>query len=56
MAMDGFSKFGICLICMLALLLLAVTPYTATPDGGVGSVGERAPANLSSVGQSSFHT
>ncbi|MEM7635723.1 MAG: hypothetical protein AAF299_14240 [Pseudomonadota bacterium] len=31
--MDSFSKFGICLICMLALVLLAVTPNSATSAG-----------------------
>ena len=30
--MDGFSKFGICLICMLALVLLAMTPTTANVE------------------------
>jgi len=38
--MDGFSKFGFCLICMLALVLLAVTPNSATSNGVTGSLDE----------------
>jgi hypothetical protein len=45
--MDGFSKFGVCLICMLALVLLAMTPNTATSNGIVGSLDKPAPASLS---------
>lgn len=37
LAMNMFSKFGVCLICMLALVLLAVTPNTATSDVSVDS-------------------
>lgn len=38
--MDSFSKFGFCLICMLALVLLAVTPNSATSNGIAGSQNE----------------
>jgi len=44
--MDGFSKFGICLICMLALVLLAMTPNSATSNGIVGSLDNPIPATL----------
>ncbi|MGB5215547.1 MAG: hypothetical protein WBN88_18125 [Anderseniella sp.] len=44
--MDGFSKFGICLICMLALVLLAMTPNSATSNGIVGSLDNPIPASL----------
>lgn len=44
--MDGFSKFGVCLICMLALVLLAITPNTAASNGIVGSLDKPVPASL----------
>ena len=44
--MDSFSKFGFCLICMLALVLLAVTPNSATSNGIAGSQGQPAPTSL----------
>lgn len=44
--MNIFSKFGICLICMLALVLLAVTPNTAASDDIVGSLYEPVPTSL----------
>ena len=44
-AMNGFSKFGICLICMLALVLLAMTPNTTTSNGVVGFLSEPAPTS-----------
>ena len=44
--MDGFSKFGFCLICMLALVLLAVTPNSATSVGVAGSLGQPEPVSL----------
>ncbi|WP_108883414.1 hypothetical protein [Anderseniella sp. Alg231-50] len=43
--MDGFSKFGICMICMLALVLLAMTPNSATSNGVVGSAEQFGPQN-----------
>ncbi|NNJ75620.1 MAG: hypothetical protein HKP56_10710 [Anderseniella sp.] len=44
--MDDFSKFGFCLIGMLALVLLAVTPNSATSNGIAGSLGHPAPVSL----------
>jgi len=44
--MDIYSKFGIYLICILALVLLAVTPGTATPDDMTSSLSGLAPASL----------
>jgi hypothetical protein len=44
--MDGFSKFGFCLIGMLALVLLAVSPTSATSNGIAGSPGQQAPVSL----------
>lgn len=41
--MNMFSKFGVCLICMLALVLLAVTPNSATSDVSVDSSIKHAP-------------
>jgi hypothetical protein len=35
--MDSFSKFGVCLICMLAMVLLAVTPSSASSHGIAGT-------------------
>ena len=46
LAMNIYSKFGICLICMLALVLLAVSPGTATPDDMISSLSGLAPAIL----------
>ncbi len=46
LAMNIYSKFGICLICMLALVLLAVTPGVATSDGMIGAMSGPTPANL----------
>ncbi len=40
--MNGFSKFGFCMICMLALVLLAVTPNSATSN----SIADPAPESL----------
>ena len=45
--MDIFAKFGICLICILALVLFAVTPSTATSEYMGGSLSEAAPASPS---------
>ena len=50
--MDGFSKFGIYLICMLALVLVAVTPDTAWSIGVGNSVTETVPANLPALERS----
>ena len=44
--MDGFSKFGICLIGMLALVLLAMTPTTANSNGVAGPPDKPLPASL----------
>jgi hypothetical protein len=44
--MDGFSKFGFCLIGMLALVLVAVTPISVTSNGIAGSQGEPASVSL----------
>lgn len=43
--MDIFAKFGICLICILALVLFAVTPSTATSDYSADTLTEAVPAN-----------
>jgi hypothetical protein len=45
--MNMFSKFGVCLICMLALVLLAVTPNSATSNVSLDSSTEHAPQPLS---------
>lgn len=44
--MNIYSKFGVCLICMLALVLLAVTPSTATWDNAISSASTPAPTSL----------
>ena len=44
--MNIYSKFGVCLICMLALVLLAVTPSTATWNNAVTTLGTPAPTSL----------
>lgn len=45
--MDIFAKFGICLICILALVLFAVTPSTATSEYIADAVTEAVPASPS---------
>ena len=45
-AMNIESKFGVCLICMLALVLLAVTPSTATWNDAISSSSTPAPTGM----------